>query len=93
MSFFSLLVHPVKNIKGTVFFHYRATIKFSQKGYSLFFFFFKHKQLSIHLALCVQFIISLIQSSGSCTGLTARDKLTSHTLLSAFEHVILQPLQ
>lgn len=39
MSFFSLLVHPVKNIKGTVFFHYRATIKFSQKGYSLFFFF------------------------------------------------------
>lgn len=92
MSFFSLLVHPVKNIKGTVFFTIEQLLNSLKKAIA-FFFFFKHKQLSIHLALCVQFIISLIQSSGSCTGLTARDKLTSHTLLSAFEHVILQPLQ
>lgn len=92
MSFFFPVSTSSEKHKGYCFFFTIEQLLNSLKK-AIAFFFFKHKQLSIHLALCVQFIISLIQSSGSCTGLTASDKLTSHTLLSAFEHVILQPLQ
>lgn len=39
MSFFSLLVHPVKNIKGTVFFTIEQLLNSLKKAIAFFFFF------------------------------------------------------